>query len=163
MEAPRSHGSRTCSVSEKGLRNRQVGLEVGYNTREFQSFRVAIATGRNFDSDFRLGRAAAGYKLTDELSAEYQLERLSLHPDPEGQGTWIHVLRASQFFTKDLFPRVFYQTNSAIDRRNLQAVFMWRYRPPFGALQLAFQRGTAAFGERSQQGNTLLVKVTIVL
>lgn len=55
-----------------------------------------------------------------------------------------------------------FQTNSAIDRRNVQAVFVWRYLPPFGTLQLAFQRGTAAFGERSQQGNTLFIKATTV-
>ncbi len=58
--------------------------------------------------------------------------------------------------------RVFYQTNSAIERNNLQAVFVWRYMPPFGTAQVAFQRGTAAFGERSTQGNTLFVKLTTV-
>jgi hypothetical protein len=57
---------------------------------------------------------------------------------------------------------LFFQTNSAIDRRNVQAVFVWRYRPPFGSVQLAYQRGTAAFGQRSEQGNTLFVKMTTV-
>jgi len=73
------------------------------------------------------------------------------------------VVRASQFFTKDLFLRVFYQTNSAIDRRNLQAVFVWRYLPPFGTLQVAYQRGTAGFGQRSDQGHTVFLKLTTVL
>jgi len=72
------------------------------------------------------------------------------------------VVRANQFFTKDLFRRLFFQTNSAIDRRNVQAVFVYRYLPPFGTIQLAYQRGTAAFGERSTQGNTLFVKATTV-
>jgi len=70
-------------------------------------------------------------------------------------------MRANEFFTKDLFLRVFFQTNS-IDRRNLQAVFVYRYLPPFGTIQVAYQRGTAAFGERSTQGNTLFVKATTV-
>jgi hypothetical protein len=34
--------------------------------------------------------------------------------------------------------------------------------PPFGTIQVAYQRGTAAFGERSRQGNTLFVKATTV-
>ena len=34
--------------------------------------------------------------------------------------------------------------------------------PPFGTLQLAYQRGTAEFGRRSDQGNTLFVKATTV-
>lgn len=85
-----------------------------------------------------------------------------LTPDPEQESTWIHVVRANQFFTKDLFLRVFFQTNTAIDRKNLQAVFVWRYQPPFGTLQVAYQRGTAPFGERSDQGHTLFVKATAV-
>jgi len=72
------------------------------------------------------------------------------------------VIRGDQSFTKDLFLRLFFQTNSAIERNNVQAVFVYRYLPPFGTLQVAYQRGTAGFGERSTQGNTLFVKATTV-
>ncbi len=74
----------------------------------------------------------------------------------------IHVVRGSHFFTPDLFVRVFYQSNSAIDRRNVQATFVYRYLPPFGTLQMVYQRGTAEFGRRSDQGHTLFVKATTV-
>jgi hypothetical protein len=147
---------------EKDFRNRQLGLEIGYNTREFQSAQVGFQFGRNFDSDFRLWTAEAGYKPTSQLSLEYELQRLTLDPDPETESTWIHVLKANQFFMKDLFLRIFFQTNSQIDRRNLQAVFVYRYQPPFGTIQLAYQRGTAEFGQRSKQGNTLFLKTTRV-
>ncbi len=145
---------------EADFRNRQTQLQVGYNTREFQSARAGFRFGRNFDADFRLWTATGGYKVTSELSIEYELQRLTLDPDPDGERTWIHVVRANQFFTRDLFLRAFFQTNSAIDRRNVQAVFVYRYRPPFGTVQLAYQRGTAEFGQRSEQGNTLFLKVT---
>ena len=72
------------------------------------------------------------------------------------------MIRANQFFTPDLFVKLFFQTNSVIDRRNVQAVFVYRYAPPFGTLQLAYQRGTAEFGARSEQGDTLFVKATAV-
>lgn len=147
---------------EADFRNRQFAVELGYNTREFQSASVGLAVGRNFDADFTLWTAGAAYKLTRSLSLQYDLERLTLTPDPENESTWIHVVRADQFFTKDLFLRVFFQTNSAIERENLHAVFVYRYRPPFGTIQLAYQRGTAEFGERSGQGNTLFVKATAV-
>ncbi len=147
---------------EKEFRNRRLGFELGYNTREYQSLQLGVELGRNFDSDFVLFTAEARRKLGDRFSVEYELERLTLDPDPEGESTWIHVLRANQSFTKDLFLRVFFQTNSAIERNNLQAVFVWRYKPPFGTVQVAFQRGTAAFGERSEQGNTLFLKLTTV-
>ena len=148
---------------EKAFRNRQTGLEVGFNTRAYESITGGLIVGRNFDADFRLLTAAAAYKVTDTLSAEYELQRLVLDPDPGDANTWILVTRANQYFTRDLFLRIFLQTNSAIDRRNLQAVFVYRYRPPFGTIQIAYQRGTAEFGERSEQGHTLFVKLTAVL
>ncbi len=147
---------------EKDFRNRQVGFELGYNTREYQSLKAGVEFGRNFDADYVLWTGSARYKLTPELSAEYSLERLELDPDPQRQSTWIHVIRPNQFFTKDLFVRLFFQTNSAIDRNNVQAVFVYRYLPPFGTIQVAYQRGTAAFGQQSTQGNTLFVKATTV-
>jgi hypothetical protein len=147
---------------EKDFRNREVGLEIGYNTRAYQSIHGGVQLGRNFDADFQLWSLLARRKLTTALSAEYELQRLMLNPDPDQAATWIHVLRASQAFTSDLFVRVFFQSNSAIDRRNLEAVFVYRYRPPFGTLQLVYQKGTAAFGQRSTQGHTLFLKTTAV-
>jgi hypothetical protein len=154
--------SEEFKLFEKEFRNRQVGLDLGYNTREYESVRTGLEFGRNFDADYVLWTASARHKVTPELSAEYSLERLVLDPDPDGQGTWIHVLRADQFFTKDPFLRLFFQTNSAIDRKNVQAVFVYRYLPPFGTVQIAYQRGTAAFGQRSAQGHTLFLKATTV-
>ena len=148
---------------EKDFRNRQTEVALGYNMRSYESVRGGYVFGRNFDKDFQLWTAAATYTVTEKLSAEYELQRLALDPNPEDESTWIHVIRANQFFTPDLFLRVFFQTNSAIDRRNVQAVFVYRYLPPFGTLQVAYQRGTAEFGERSHQGNTVFVKITTVL
>jgi hypothetical protein len=39
---------------------------------------------------------------------------------------------------------------------------VYRYKPPFGTIQLAYQRGTAEFGQASGQGNTLFLKGTWV-
>jgi hypothetical protein len=147
---------------EKDFRNRRLGFELGYNTREFQSAAVGFQFGRNFDADFQLWTVEAAYKPTSALSIQYDLEYLHLDPDPEGESTWIHVIRADQFFTNDLFVRLFFQTNSAIDRQNIQVVGVYRYRPPFGTVQLVYQRGTAEFGERSEQGNTFFLKATAV-
>lgn len=112
---------------------------------------------RRFRSGLHSGSRNSAARL-----GEYELERLVLDPDPEGESTWIHVVRGDQFFTPNLYVKLFFQTNSAIDRQNVQAVFVYRYRPPFGTIQLAYQRGTAEFGERSEQGNTFFVKVTAV-
>jgi hypothetical protein len=147
---------------ERDFRNRQLRTTVGYNTRAYQSARAGYEFGRNFDADYQLITASARAKPSQAISVEYELQRLILRSDPDDQGTWIHVVRASQAFTKDLFVNAFFQTNSTIDRRNLQVVFGYRYLPPFGTLQLAYQRGTAAFGERSEQGHTAFLKLTTV-
>jgi len=149
-------------VFEKEFRNRLNGIFVGYNTREFQSASLTYTFGRNFDSDFDLWQLELRRKLGDALSVEYELTRLRLEPDPENESTDIHVVRSVYNFTPDLFFKVFFQSSSAIDRKNVQAVFVWRYRPPFGTVQVAYERGTAAFGERSEQGNTLFLKLSYV-
>ncbi len=150
-------------VFEKGFRNRQVGLEIGFNTRSYQSIQGGIQFGRNFDAEYRLWLVEARRKITDGLSVEYQLQRLTLNPDPDRSGTWIHVVRANQAFTKDLMVRAFFQTNSAIARNHVEAVFVYRYLPPFGTLQVVYQRGAAEFGRRSTQGHTFFLKATTVL
>ncbi len=154
--------SEEYKLFEKDFRNRETELEVGYNTREFNSISFGYSFGRAFDSDFDLYALGTAYKFTEQLSVQYSIEYLTLDPDPENESTWIHIVRADQFFTPDLFVNVFFQTNSSIDRRNIQATFVWRYQPPFGTLQFAYQRGTAEFGERSDQGNTFFLKATTV-
>jgi hypothetical protein len=149
-------------VFEKDFRNRLNAFSIGYNTREFQSASLTYSFGRNFDSDFDLWEVVLRRKLGEELSLEYELTSLRLEPDPENESTDIHVLRGVYSFTPDLFLKLFFQSSSAIDRENVQAVFVWRYRPPFGTVQVAYERGTAAFGERSEQGNTVFLKLAYV-
>jgi len=144
---------------EKEFSNYQTELELGYNTREWESATISCGFGRNFDLDFRLIGGNLNYKITKDFSFQYSLTRLIFEPDPEGESTWIHVIRATNYFTSDLFIKVFYQINSAIDKKNIQLLFVYRFQPPFGSIQLAYQRGTARFGERGTQGNTLFLKI----
>jgi hypothetical protein len=144
---------------EKGFHNDYATFQLGYNTREFQSWLIEYQQGKNFDSNLKTIGAQINRKLTRQLSLQYQLSRVWLNPDPDNRATWINIIRGQQNFTRDLFLKVFFQTNSVIDRRNLEVVFVWRYKPPFGQFQIAYQRGRAEFGERSEQGNTFFVKL----
>ncbi len=111
------------------------------------------------DFGFQLVKGRLNYKLTQDFSLQYSLTRLMFEPDPEGETTWIHVIRATNYFTNDLFIKVFYQINSAIDKKNIQVLFVYRFQPPFGFIQLAYQKGTARFGERGTQGHALFLKI----
>jgi len=147
---------------EKGFHNDSGEIQVGYNTRAFQSWRMTYQQGKSFDSDLRAVGARFRRKITPQLSLDYQLSRVWLDPDPDDQATLINALRVQQNFNRDLFLKVFFQTNSVIDRRNLEIVFVWRHKPPFGSVQFAFQRGRASFGERLDQQNTFFIKLAHV-
>ena len=151
---------------EKDFRNREIALELGYDNRAGRSAEISYGFGRNFESDLRQLEAQVNFKFTDAWNASYSLERLWLDPepeDPDDRSTAIHVLRSNYYFNKDLYLKLFYQTHTAIDKQNVQAVVVWRFLPPFGSLQVAYQRGTSRFGTRSDQGHTLFTKLSCVL
>ena len=144
---------------EKKFRNHSSEFLLGYNTREWQSAEINYSFGRNFDLDFRLIEGGFNYKFSEDLSVSYLVTRLIFNPDPESESTWIHVIRSTNYFTKDIFLKLFYQLNSSIDKKNIQLLFVYRFQPPFGLFQIAYQRGTAEFGERGDQGHTLFIKL----
>ncbi len=147
---------------EKEFNNHRAEFSLGYNTREWQSVRMQYEFGRNFDLDFKLYGVAFNFKLLKSLSLEYELDRLFLDPDPENESTYLHVVRLTNYFTRDLYFKFFYQTNTAITKSNIQALFVYRFQPPFGTIQFAYQKGTARFGEAGNQGHTLFLKISYV-
>lgn len=151
--------SQEYKLYEKEFRNHTSEITLGYNTREWQSAEISYSFGKNFDLDFQLLEGKINYKITEDFALEYSLNRLIYKPDPEQESTWIHVFRATNYFTKDLFLKIFYQINTAIDKKNIQVLFVYRFQPPFGLIQLAYQKGTAKFGEKGAQGHTLFLKI----
>ena len=147
---------------DKDFYNHQWGLTLGYNTREWQSVKIKYSFGKNYDLDFKLIGAAINYKFFKTFSVEYELERLIFSPDPDNESTWVHVLRLTNYFTKDLYFKFFYQTHTAISKINFQAMFVYRYKPPFGTIQLAYQKGSLRFGEVGDQDQSLFLKLTYV-
>lgn len=148
---------------EKDYYNRETTLDLGYDNRAGRSAQISYGFGRNYDSDLRLVRARTTYKVTDAWNASYSLTRLWLNPDPDNEGTWIQVLRSNYYFNKDFYLKLFYQSSSVIDKQNVQAVIVWRFLPPFGSLQLAYQSGTSRIGTPSDQEHALFTKLSWVL
>ena len=147
---------------EKEFRNSLTSVEVGYDNRTGKSVFLEIGSGKNFDSDLALANLRAKLDLSSAWNLSYEATWLSLDPDPELESTWIHVVRTNYYFTNNLFISLFAQTNSAIDKENVQALAVWRFRPPFGSLQVAYQRGTSEIGTTSEQGDTLFTKFSWV-
>lgn len=149
-------------VFEKGYRNNRVQLEAGWDSRDGRAVKAFAATGVNYDSDLRLYGAEVEWAFGDRFRLEYSITRLELDPDPEHETTWIQVFTGVYSFNPDNFIKLFLQTNTAVDKLNIQTVWVWRFKPPFGSFQIAYQRGTSDVGEASTQEDTLFTKLSWV-
>jgi hypothetical protein len=117
----------------------------------------------NFDNDLFLYGGEARWAFGDNFRVAYNLTRLELKPDYEDESTVIHVFETTYAFNPDLYVRAFFQSNSVIGKENVQVLGVWRFNPPFGQLQIAYQKGTSAFGTTSTQGHTFFTKLAWVL
>jgi len=144
---------------EKEFDNDRVEVQVGWDGRKGTSFFGFIGAGKNFDNDLTLYGAEANWTPGDRFRLTYSLTRLKLEPDPENDTTLIHIFETVYSFHPDNFVKLFAQTNSSIDKVNVQAVWVWRFKPPFGSLQVAYQTGTSELGQVSEQGDTLFTKL----
>jgi hypothetical protein len=147
---------------EKEYRNNQTSLEIGHNMRQWESCSIGYTFGKNFDSDFHLIEGKVKRNISSNLAVEYNITRLTKSPDPQNQSTWIHIIVVNQYFTKDLYMKFFYQINSVLSKHNIETIFVYRFQPPFGLMQLAYQKGKGEFGEPGIQDNTLFLKVSYV-
>lgn len=147
---------------EEDYWNRLTSLGFGYDNRAGRAFELVVSEGENFGDDLWLYEVGVTFKLTDAWNLDYELTYLDLEPDLADRSTWINVLRTTYYFTNDLYTKLFLQNNTAIDKENIQLLVVWRILPPFGSLQVAYQRGTSDLGEESNQGNTLFAKISWV-
>lgn len=148
---------------EKGYYNQQTTLIAGWNGRDGRYIAGTIGTGTNFDNNLLLYGGEARWAFGDSFRVAYSLNRVELSPDYRNEDTTIHVFETTYSFNPDLFVRAFYQSSSVIEKENVQVLGVWRFNPPFGQLQIAYQKGTSAFGQTSTQGHTFFTKLAWVL
>ncbi len=149
-------------LEEVEFDNSIASVQAGYDNRAGRAIFVGYGTGKNFGSDLNLAFVELQYRLSKAWDLSYELTWLELDPDPEFESTWIHVFRTNYYFTNDLFLRLFVQTNSVISKENVQLLGVWRFLPPFGSLQIAYQKGTSEIGAPSDQGDTVFTKLSWV-
>jgi len=112
-------------------------------------------------------------KILEGWDVSYQVDRYWFHPDYEDDNSLIHYVRTTYYVNKDLYVKLFYQSKYGVRdgipelsfdllRETLQFVFVWRFLPPFGSLQLAYQEGTTQITQIEGSGRTLFVKLSWV-
>lgn len=147
---------------EKEFRNDRTLLEVGWSNRSGRSIYAYAGRGVNFDNDMEIYGAGVNWPVNEHLQFSYDLTKLELDPDPDDSSTLIHVFETLYSFNPDLFLKLFVQTNSVISKENVQLLGVWRFEPPFGSLQVAYQRGTSEQGQESEQGDSIFTKLSWV-
>ena len=158
---------------EKDFRNSLYRADLTFNSRTGKSVTAYYGRGTNFDSDLETFGGRIDLKLTDALSVTYDLTRVRFSPDPDDRSSWIHYLRTAYYVTKDMFFKLFYQstfdlTGSLsdpqfdVDRETIQFVYVWRFFPPFGSVQLAYQQGPSQIGEEQLRYRTVFTKLAWV-
>lgn len=143
---------------EKEFRNKRTTVGLEWDGRDGRKVSIHAGTGINYDSDLLLYGASLSWPFGDKWRFDYKLTRLELKPDPQLESTTIHVFEILYAFHANLYAKLFMQTNSAIDKENIQALAVWRFKPPFGSLQLAYQTGTSEQGQQSDQDDTFFTK-----
>jgi hypothetical protein len=137
---------------EKDFRNTYMGNTLRYDTKQGTVASAEYAFGKNFGRDFDNIKGGLSVKVLDGWDVEYNLSRHWFSPGSYEDNSWIHYVRSTYYMNPDLYVKVFYQTKYTLWgdtmpfdydllRENLQLLFVWRFLPPFGSLQLAYQEG----------------------
>jgi len=77
---------------EKNFRNREVGFDLGYNTRAYQSSERASSSAATSMQTSYCGRLRRATRSRGSSQPNTRWQRLELKPDPRLQSTWIHVV-----------------------------------------------------------------------
>jgi len=158
---------------EKDFRNRITEVELNYDSHEGEYIELGFGRGKNFDSTVEQIHAEVDLKLLEGLNVSYNLTKYWFSPEGNEDNTLIHYVRSTYYVNKDLFFKLFYQSKYDVtggfsemdfdlDRETIQFVFVWRFLPPFGSLQLSYQQGTTRVTETTGYGKTMFSKLSWV-
>ena len=145
---------------EKDFRNSRIINAFHYDSKTGTIANLQYMFGKNYDRDFDTVTGGLGVKLIEGWDVEYHLSRYWFSPGSVNDNSWIHYVRSTYYLNPDLFFKLFYQTKHSLYgdeklfdydllRKNLQILFVWRFLPPFGSLQLAYQEGSIRSTETS--------------
>jgi hypothetical protein len=159
---------------EKGFRNGYLKNEVEYDNKLGTSLFFEYAFGKNYDRDLEQFGGGIDLKMLEGWTVIYNFSRYWFRPAKPDDNSWIHFVRSTYYVTNDLYFKVFYQTKHRIEqglphpeldllKQNLQIVFVWRFIPPFGSVQVAYQEGSSQFFENDPNYKSLLLKLAWVL
>ena len=145
---------------EKDFRNSQVSNSIQYDSKTGTIASMGYSFGKNYDRDFDSLTGSLDVKLMRGWDVEYSVSRYWFRPGNREDNSLIHYVRSTYYVNPDMYFKLFYQTRYTIFgdidisdfdtlRQNVQLLYVWRFLPPFGSLQLAYQEGSIMYTDRA--------------
>ena len=158
---------------EKDFYNNVLTNVITYDSKNRIKFDAEYAFGKNFDRNIEQISGGVELKIIEGWNAEYSIEKYWLDPAEPEDNNLIHIFRSSYYVNKDLYFKAFYQTKNSyfgewynpefeMLRKSVQFVFVWRFLPPFGSIQIAYQEGTSKHTDIEGKARTLFTKLSWV-
>ena len=159
---------------EKDFQNHEMGIDVGFDNNQGFEASLDYKRGRSYGSDLEVIEGSVGFKIFESWDVTYSAEKTWLDPTEPGENSWIHYIRSSYYVNNDLYMKLFYQTKYELnsfwrnpefdlERKTFQLVLVWRFLPPFGSIQLAYQEGTTRHTDVEAAGRSFYSKFSWVL
>lgn len=174
LEYDADYKARYAPYFETDFRNHEYGAGLGFDNNRGLSLSLQYTKGRSYGSALEEIGGGVDYQILEGWNISYEFEKTWLSPaeDPE-DNAWIHYLRSSYYLNKDLYFKVFYQSRYQVHRswrdmefdllrKTAQVVFVWRFLPPFGSIQLAYQEGRRLHSDEGQKGRSFFTKLSWV-
>jgi hypothetical protein len=141
------------------FRNYRTRICSEFYAGEWQQFSLSLTLGKNYGSQFHMFTISKKFEITKNFFSEYNLYRIQYQTKSLYNSTFIHVFRLTFYINEFLHLRGFFQSNSDIGKANFHVVAAYTFKPPYGTVQLIYQKGTGMFGEKGIQGHTLFLKI----
>jgi hypothetical protein len=142
---------------EKRFDNSTQLVEIAWDDRVSRQANILRVFGKNYERDFSRTRYRTTIKSMYNLTYTLAYTRLRFDPDPTGQGTDLYDVSADYNFSPDIWFRLTSQYTSRNDRIYLYGLFGWRFKPPFGALYVAYTADRFEMLNNSSMSNRDLI------
>lgn len=158
---------------EKDFRNNIFETSLKYDNKQGNAISFNLGVGHNFGRDLNQIGGGIDLKILKGWNLTYRIKRYWFTPDSGQDNNILHFIRTAYYINKDIYWKLFYQTRYDItqsaseliydlSRETLQFVFVWRFLPPFGSLQIALQQGTTRVTEIEGRATTFFTKLAWV-
>ncbi|MFC2160628.1 DUF5916 domain-containing protein [Acidobacteriota bacterium] len=143
----------------KSFRNDRTQISSEFNNGEWKQFRLSASVGKNYGSPFQLFTISKKFELFKNFFSEYDFSYIFYTEENLHRSTSIHLLKFTFYANENLFWKLFFQTNKERGKTNFQVMCIYKFKPPFGTIQLTYQEGQTLFEVRGPRNPTLILEI----